>query len=192
MGDNYQTLKKTIVILIADFRLKLLQDMEEFHTKWHIHEEKNLKKVLTEDLELHIIELPKAKELKSKHDTLLQWLAFLDNPNKEGVLDSMKENKDIAEALWKLEEISEDKKLRRIAELKERWEIDERSAKLYWKETGLEEGRKKGIKEGRAEGRKEEKEKIAKAMLEKQIDLETIRECTRSYQRRNRKLVTKL
>ena len=63
---------------------------------------------MTEDLEIHIISLTKARKKKKKNDKLLQWLAFLDNPNNKGVLEMKKKNQDIADALWKLEEISEE------------------------------------------------------------------------------------
>ena len=139
VGKNYNELSKTIVILIVDYDLEKIRDIEKIHTKWQIREEEYKEKILIEDLEIHIISLPKARKIKEKDNELLQWLEFLDNPNKRGMMDMSKKNEDIAEALWKLEEISEDKKLRRIAELRERWEIDERSARAYWKETGLEE-----------------------------------------------------
>ena len=46
--------------------------------------------------------------------------------------------------------------------VRERWERDERSAREYWKECGLEEGRKKGLKLGR----KEESNKLYYKALE--------------------------
>ena len=52
----------------------------------------------------------------------------------------------------------------------------------YARETGREEGREEGLKEGRAEGREEGAKQnsfdIAKRMLEKGIDIETISELT--------------
>ena len=163
-----------------DYELDFIKDLEKVHTKWQIREEEYFEKLLTEDLEIHIISLPKArkKENKDENDKLLQWLAFLDNPNNKGVLEMKKKNQDIADALWKLEEISEDKKLRRIAQLKERWEKDEISAQRYWKENGLAEGRKEGKEEGRKEGKREEQIKIAKKMKEKGMDIDSILEIT--------------
>jgi predicted transposase/invertase (TIGR01784 family) len=106
----------------------------------------------------------------------------LDNPNNEGVMEMKKKNEDIAEALWKLEDISEDKKLRRMAQLKERWERDERSAREYFEEKGLLEGREQGLKEGMKAGKKagkrEEQIKIAKEMIKNKINIEIISECT--------------
>ena len=55
---------------------------------------------MTSYLEIHIIEVPKAiKEYaKSPQDTVLQWMMFLDNPNKEEVTKIMEKNEDIKEA----------------------------------------------------------------------------------------------
>ena len=39
-GDKYGVLPKTIVILIANFKLEKLKEIERFHTKWQIREEK--------------------------------------------------------------------------------------------------------------------------------------------------------
>ena len=44
--------------MIADFELKNLK-MIVFHSKWQILEKDERKTVLTEDFELHIIEIPK-------------------------------------------------------------------------------------------------------------------------------------
>ena len=46
------------------------------------------------------------------------------------------------------------------------------------KEEGLKEGKEEGIKEGREEGAKQKSFDIAKRMLEKGIDIETISELT--------------
>ena len=48
----------------------------------------------------------------------------------------------------------------------------------YARETGREEGHKVGKEEGRAEGAKQKSFDIAKRMLEKGIDIETISELT--------------
>ena len=101
-GDEYHKLRKTIMILIADYNFGKLKEIDKVHTKWQIREEEYFEKVLTEDLEIHIISLPKSRKKNDKGSELLQWLAFLDNPNKKGVLEMKKKNQDIADALWKL------------------------------------------------------------------------------------------
>lgn len=52
-------------------------------------------------------------------------MMFLDNPNTEGVQEIMEENKEVKKAASILYEMSEDEKLQRLAELKEKYILDE-------------------------------------------------------------------
>ena len=94
-----------------------------------------------------------------ENSKLLKWLKFLENPESEEVEIYMKENVNMKEARTKLEGISEDARMQRIAELREKAILDEKEAKYTGYMSGLEEGRKDGkelgLKEGRQEGRKE-------------------------------------
>ena len=113
---------------------------------------KNRKIVLTSYLEFHIIEVPKAvKEYeKSPQDAVLQWMMFLDNPNKEEVTKIMEKNEDIKEAKEELNQLSRDETLRRIALKEELLRMDINQAKAD------------AAKYGRAEGEKDTKEKMIK------------------------------
>ncbi len=191
-GDEYQELNKTIGILIVDFKLKEMDGIDKLGTKWKIMPENGERRILTEKLELVILEIPKAREKikRGEKDKIGEWLMFLDNPNSMEVSKIMEENKEIKEAVEELDEISKDEELKRLAFLKEKYRRDEASAKRYFREQGLaegrakgeKEGRKKGIREGRKEGikegRREEKRQIAKKMLEKNMPLEIIEEIT--------------
>ena len=82
-GEDYNKLEKTIVILIADFSIK---GLEEVHSTWKIIEENSVKKlILTDKFELDIIELSKIKGKENEKDQLLDWLIFLENPESERV-----------------------------------------------------------------------------------------------------------
>ncbi len=159
-GDDYENLQKTIVILIADFKVEGLEELE-YITKWKIIEEKNRKLILTDKLELIIIELPKIIEDEARSE-LIDWLSFLENPKSERVKKKMKENEELNEAVNKLEEMSEDEYLERIADLREKKILDEN--------TRLHESYNKGITEGELKNKKE----TAKKMLEENIDIEII------------------
>ena len=101
--------------------------------------------MLTEDLEIVILELPKVMKLYSKYpnNKAYQWLMFLDNPNSKEVGGIMKENKEIKSIADTLEQVSGDEKLRRIAELKEKAILDEKAALDYATEKGIDQGREK-------------------------------------------------
>ena len=159
-GNDYKSLKRTIQVLITNFEVKDLESLE-YHTKWEIIEEKGRKKILTKDLEVHIIEMPKIYKLSKKEQKqeLIKWIYFFENPeNKKGwgYMQKEEEIEEIKEAREKLREISEDEKMQRIADLRQKAIWDERAGKAY------------AINEA--------KRKISKKMLEKGYDMETIKE----------------
>lgn len=80
---------------------------------------------MTEKLEICIIELPKITNLLNIDDELLDWLFFLDNPNSERVIEKMKYNKELKQAYDKLDNLSNDEHMRRIAEWREKAIISE-------------------------------------------------------------------
>lgn len=126
-GEKYDDLQKTIAILISDFNIAGLEELQ-YHTSWKVIEEKYRKTILTEKLEIHIIELPKIAKLYQNNDNLLDWLFFLDNPKSERVIERMKENKDLQQANKKLEQLSNDEHMRRMAEWRESAIIEHNSA----------------------------------------------------------------
>ena len=82
IGESYLKLKKAISIIIMDQEIEKLKGLPA-HTTWRIRESKIGKMVLTDDLEIHIIELKKviAEYEKDKDNELLQWMFFLEDPN---------------------------------------------------------------------------------------------------------------
>ena len=159
-GEYYKDLKKTIGIIITNYEVKELKGIEELDIKWKITSDKNDKRLLTDDLELHIIEIPKAERIleKDKYNRIAQWLMFLDNPNTERVEEIMKENEEVKKANSVLHVMSEEEELQRLAELREKWDLDERSALRNAKEEGI--------------------AKVAKKMKDKGIDIDVIIEMT--------------
>lgn len=159
VGENYKDLKNTKIILIADFKLSNLKNIEKVITKWKIREEEYKSTILTDVFEICIIELPKYKEynekLKSKKTNL--WINFIKNPGEKIMSndEELKETKKaIEEAQEKLEEISNDEHERYLAHLREKYILDHNSA-IY---AAIEE--------------------VAQKMLENDIDMETIIKCT--------------
>ena len=169
-GEDYKILQKAIVILITDFKIENLEELD-YHSRWKIIEDKQGKKIiLTQKLEIDIIELPKIIGKEKEQDNLLDWLYFLENPKSERVTKKMKENENLKEAVKKLDNLSEDERMQRIADLRQKAIMDEKA--IY--EKGLEVGIEKGI----MEGSQKEKIEIAKKMLELKIDKKTIAEAT--------------
>ena len=174
-GHPYIDLKRTINVLIANFKLDILKNLE-FHTQWKIIEEKGRKTVLTDDLELHIIELPKMRKNKAtgKDKKLLEWLSFLNNPESKEVANYMKNNESMKKAKEKLNTMSEDERIRRLAELREKAILDELEVKAY----NYKKGKNDGLEQGRAEGLEQKSKEIAKKMKKKGYSIEDIIEIT--------------
>ena len=184
-GNIYKDLNKVIGIIILDFPLEKTKALENICTEWKITEvTTGLNLVLTEMLQIYIIEISKAKRTleKEPNNELAQWVLFLDNPNQEEVFKAMETNKELKEAMKNLDEISQQEELRRVAELREKAIMDEKNALTHALEDGKKEGLKKGMEIGRAEGKaegqilgkKETQKEIARKMLEKNFSIEEI------------------
>ena len=158
-GINYEKLEKCIVILISDYNLEKLNEIKEFKTKLNLREEKYNKLVLTDVLEIYLIELEKAKKLaENANNTINEWLQFINNPK---VVLSM-ESDGIKKAKKVLEEISQDERERRLTELREKYIMDQQAIHDHGYDKGLEDS----------------KIEIAKKLKEKNIDISIIMEVT--------------
>ncbi|MCI8345240.1 MAG: Rpn family recombination-promoting nuclease/putative transposase [Clostridia bacterium] len=184
-GKPYKELNKVIGIIILDYEFDKTKNIEEISTRWKIVEETTgIELDLTDKFELFIIEIPKARRMmeSNQKDKLTQWMLFLDNPNNKEVLEIMNKNEEIKEAMEELEEISKDKELRLIAELKEKAIRDERNMMEHAIEDGLkqgiEQGIEQGIQQGIEQGTKQAEIKMAQYLKSKNIDMEIIMEAT--------------
>lgn len=176
-GNRYKELNKVISVIIIDYELKKLEEIEDLHTEWKIKEVKTGKDILlTDKLEIHIIELPKVKKAieKDKNNKLAQWMMFIDNPNEEGVKRIVEKNEEIKEAMEELEIISGDAEARRLAELRQKYILDQNSCI----DEAVERGLKKGIEEGIEKGIKNNKIEVAKRMLKQNMNIELICQIT--------------
>ena len=162
-GQDYENLNRCVVILIADFELTGLEDIKKYITKWSVKEKYYGKRVLTDLFELCILELPKVSKYYEKND-LDTWVEFIKNPEVINMTEET--NKAVKKAKKVLEDISKDEQERYIAELREKYILDQNSL--------LSSGYRKGLKEGIEQQNKE----IAKKLKEKGVDLKIISETT--------------
>ena len=167
-GDSYLTAKKVVLIAIIDYELKIDKKIDKMETIWHITEDNNPKIRLTNKFEIHILELGKVKEeyRKNKENKKAQWLLFLDNPELKEVEEIMESNKKVKEAVIKVREMSEDEKLQRLADLREKAIMDEKA--IY----------QAGLNNGKEEGRVETMKEVAKKLLKQNMKIENVSEIT--------------
>ena len=183
-GQNYEKLKKTIVILFSDYELNSLKQIPKFMTKWKIKEKDYAQFVLTDDFEICIIELPKFSKNKSINSklTLNNWLNFINNPEEPKMKD---ENKQITKAREVLKEISSDAREIRLAELREKYIRDQKAIEDAGYYKGIKKRHWTRNKNGKNWGREKiiesilnQKIEIAKKLLNQNIDIKIISETT--------------
>jgi predicted transposase/invertase (TIGR01784 family) len=166
-GNKYKELKKTICINILNFNFIAI---EEFHTEFHIREDKsNIK--LTDDLEIHFIEMNKFEKTElRKDDKLTEWLLFLKDPGNKEMEVIMEKEEKIKKAMTVLDYISQTKQERMLYEDRQRALITYNSNIDGAREEGILKGRLEGKLEGKIEGKLE----IARSMLKEGLDINLV------------------
>ncbi|MDA1855085.1 MULTISPECIES: Rpn family recombination-promoting nuclease/putative transposase [Bacillus] len=163
-GMPYSALRKTITINLLNFIMFL--DHKEFHTKgtlWNTQQQK----LLSDDIEIHIIEIPKLTEqwheekVNPWKDPFARWLLLLSANEDEHLtklLEDIAMNQDpiLQKAINKWERMSQDSSFRQAYDAREKVLMDE-AAKFAHAETegmkrGMEKGLEKGIKQGIEKG----------------------------------------
>ena len=130
--EDYEDLEKSIVILITNYNLKNLKKIEKYITKWNIREE-TYQLILTDVLKIYIIELNKARnDLNSSK--LNSWLYFINNPEEKPKMDEIEELK---EARKILQDISKSKHERYLAELREKYIMDQNAVRAAGYDKGF-------------------------------------------------------
>ncbi len=95
--------------------------------------------MLTENLEIVIIELPKMKKYKIKNKKLESWLKFIKNPNSLGAKE-LDENKEIQKAKEEYDKVMADDHERDLIRLREKYWLDYNSMKNASYKSGKEDG----------------------------------------------------
>ena len=166
-SEKYDALTPVISINLLDFNL---DDYDNIHSCYMIYDTNN-KRLLTDHLQIHIIELKKFKYNLLKPD-LNCWLKFFTmKDNKEAIMSELVKEKPIMEEVQK----------RYNNFIKDRLmmnEYDKRQAYLYGNQIMLEEERRLGKEEGIKEGIKENQITTARNMKNDKIDFNTISKYT--------------
>lgn len=149
-GTKYEDISQIIMINILGFNML---DVEDYISKTAIVLDKHRDYEVLTGIKWYFIELPKFREAKpDMNEKINQWLAFIDDDNKEMIDMAENKNKTLKDARIEMNYLTGDAEVRRLAELREKWEMDRINAISHatkvGKEQGLREGKKEGIKEG--------------------------------------------
>lgn len=144
-GRGYSDLRKAIQIIITDFELL---DEEAHHNLFQITNQKS-KSLLSNHLEIHVLELPKLQINNIiKATELEQWLLFLKSDKKIKEALAM-ESTTMREAFEEIERLSQNKETRRLADFREQELMDILQREEDAREDGVELGIERGIEQGR-------------------------------------------
>lgn len=170
-GQNYRYLKKTITINIINFRYL---PGEQYHNIFHLREDRT-GILLTDDLEIHFMELPKLETGAFDVGTgLVKWLLFLKGLDKSKWEEIAMDQPKLRKAMTTLEFLSQDREARRLYEMRQKALLDER-----WKIEGArEEGKAEGKAEGKEEGKVEGKVEVARNLLQMGMEISSIVKAT--------------
>ena len=141
-----------------------LNEIEKYVSKWNLREEDYGNLILTDSIEIVIIELSKFEKY-CDNTVLADWVKFIINPKVINM-----ENEDVKKAKEVLDEISQNEEERHLAELREKYIMDQRATEAAGYDKGLECGLKQGIYENKIQ--------IAKKMKSQGFDIETIHNIT--------------
>jgi predicted transposase/invertase (TIGR01784 family) len=104
-GADYLKLKKTICINILNYKTL---ETDSFQSIFHLREDKTGLK-LSDDIEIHIIEMPKFEFAEIDYnDKLKNWFLFLKDPNSKSMEVFMEREEGVKKAMTVLELLSQD------------------------------------------------------------------------------------
>jgi predicted transposase/invertase (TIGR01784 family) len=182
-GEDYQRLQRTVCIFLLDFHLTKQPNL---HSVYQVLETVRYER-LTDQLEIHLIELPKlSSDLRGRGKPFWNWLQFLCGTKIEDWELLSKDDDILRKVMSTLESISKDREMWLLAESRKKWLHDQATLRATGYADGKEEGKAEGRAEGRAEGKAEGKAEgaqqarfeLAIGMLHEGVAMEIITKLT--------------
>ena len=159
-GTDYNKIQQVIMINLLNYEML---GFDEYISKTAIVLDKHRDYEVLKEIKWYFIELPKFRKINpDMNEKVNQWLAFIDDYDKGLIKVAEKKNKTLEKARIEMNYLTGDEEVRRLAELREKWEMDYNS----------------GINYAKKEGKKEGKMEIAKKLLEKGMKIEEISNVT--------------
>ena len=149
-GESYRKLKPVIGIHLLDFELFVASEQAN-RACWcfELRDSERPEVKLGDELQLNIIELPKADRLGLAQKSLRAWVSFFEHWQEESTMNQIV-YPPVQQALERIRELSADAETRRLAFVRERALHDEISELLAAEERGKVVGKLEGKLEGEA------------------------------------------
>lgn len=164
-GTDYKDVQKVIMINILDYTM--FKEYPEYISKTAIVLDKHREYKVMDNMEWWFIELPKFRKARpDMNEKINQWLAFWDDKNKGWIKMAEDKNDTLKKARKEMNYLTGDAEIRRLAELREKWDLEYNMDMDYARA------------EGEKKGKQEEKIETAKKLLDLDIDILTISKAT--------------
>ena len=189
-GKDYKEIKQVIMINILDYEML---GFDEYISKTVIVLDKHREYEVLKGIKWYFIELTKFRKINpnmnekinpNMNEKINQWLAFIDDYDRGKVEVAEKKNKTIEKARIEMNYLTGDAEVQRLAELREKWDMDYTS--------GINHAKKEGIKEGEAKGKAESQKQIATEMLKEKLPIDMIIRVTKLTKEEIEELMKKI
>ncbi len=167
----------------------MFSEYEAFHTLGVLWNQQQ-QKVLTDDIEIHMVEIPKLmqqwrnEQINPWENAFARWLLLLPANEDEQLTQTLEEiamNQDpiLQKAMNKWERMSQDSSFRQAYEAREKALMDEAAGIAHAEQRGIEKGRKEGLQEGLQKGKEEGKMQLIQGMYKNGMAVEDIAKFTK-------------
>ena len=125
-GTEYKDINQVIMINILNYEML---GFDEYVSETVTVLDKHRDYEMIKGLKWYFIELPKFRKTNpNMNEKLNQWLAFIDDYDRGLIEMAKKNNKTIEKAKIEMDYLTGDEEVKRLAELREKWEMDYNSA----------------------------------------------------------------
>ena len=173
-GTDYDDIKQVIMINILGYNFL---DVEDYISETAIVLEKHREYEVLTGIKWYFIELPKfRKQNPDMNEKINQWLAFIDDYDREMVKVAEEKNEKLKKARIEMNYLTGEAETRRLAELREKWEMDRVSAINH------------ATRKGKEERKKRKFYRNSKKNAKRKSTSRNYRKIYRTIKRRNRKI----
>jgi predicted transposase/invertase (TIGR01784 family) len=147
-GHDYTLIKPVVGIHLLDFDLFTVQEQQtQALWRFEMRDERQPNVRLGREMQLNLIELPKADRLRLTLEDLFAWVTFFEHWQEENTMSEI-HYPPVQKALDCIKSLSADAETRRLALVRERALGDEAALLRYEREAGRQEGKAEGRLEG--------------------------------------------
>lgn len=178
-AENFPELKKTIGIHFIEG--KILGEDTSGHSVHLIHD-KDTKKVTTDFLELHFVQMSRIHDIMDSGEqdlaNLIYFMKCVNDPEKKSELESLINKEEVLQTMMEeYTKVTSDQRLRNLIDARQKWQYDHNSDIYLADKDGEARGIKIGIEQGIEQGMEQKQLAMVKRMNAEGLTIEVIAKC---------------